>query len=68
MNRTRVRQVLDCASPLALCCSSTHRKRQRAAAVQNAVAWKCGPPGFMVPRRDSEIVEASQEAGLVTIL
>jgi hypothetical protein len=35
MNRWKCRQVLDCASPLAL---STHSKRRRAAAVQDAVA------------------------------
>ena len=45
MERSTIRQVLDCASPLALLDeSAANRKRQRAGAVQDAVAHKHDPP------------------------
>ncbi len=49
MNRSKCRQVLDCASPLALWVRmSSSIKRQRAGAVQDAaaielLAWVQGP-------------------------
>ena len=48
MNRQNCRQVLDCASPLALFSPRRDRKRQRAAAVQDAAALAQIPfdPGF----------------------
>ena len=58
MNRQKAREVLDCASPLALSLApSSFPKRQRAAAVQDAGASKQPPFGSWFPVRDREIME-----------
>src|SRR5262249_48166943 len=51
MNRPDDRQVLECASPLALWMASWMRKRQRTAALQNADAPTGAPLRFMVSMR-----------------